>query len=71
VPKDWHDWDVSNPPVALQTRRGRQLLMALDSSSGQKLWHRTLDGAVGGGVITYMANGAQNVAVAYRFTHPE
>jgi alcohol dehydrogenase (cytochrome c) len=44
---------------------------ALDSSNGQKLWNRTLDGAVGGGVITYTANGAQKVAVAYGFTHPE
>jgi outer membrane protein assembly factor BamB len=44
---------------------------AFDSSNGQKLWNRTLDGAVGGGVITYMANGAQKVAVAYGFTHPE
>ena len=37
---------------------------ALDSSNGQKLWGQNLGGAIGGGVITYTANGAQKVAVA-------
>jgi alcohol dehydrogenase (cytochrome c) len=27
VPKDWHDWDVSNPPVLLQTMGGKQLMV--------------------------------------------
>ena len=44
---------------------------ALDSATGQKLWSQVLDGAIGGGVITYVANGAQKVAVAAGFTHPE
>jgi alcohol dehydrogenase (cytochrome c) len=26
VPKDWHDWDVSNPPVLIQTAGGKQLM---------------------------------------------
>jgi alcohol dehydrogenase (cytochrome c) len=26
VPKDWHDWDVSNPPALIQTMGGKQLL---------------------------------------------
>src|SRR5215470_15976525 len=26
VPKDWHDWDVSNPPVLIQTTGGKQLM---------------------------------------------
>src|SRR5262245_60811252 len=26
VPKDWHDWDVSNPPILIQTRGGKQLM---------------------------------------------
>ncbi len=26
VPKDWHDWDVSNPPVLIETRGGKQLM---------------------------------------------
>ena len=26
VPKDWHDYDVSNPPILLQTAGGKQLL---------------------------------------------
>jgi alcohol dehydrogenase (cytochrome c) len=43
---------------------------ALDAASGQKLWGQDLGGAIGGGVITYMANGAQKVAVAAGFTHP-
>lgn len=37
---------------------------ALDSSTGQKLWGQDLGGAIGGGVITYTAGGAQKVAVA-------
>ena len=43
-------------------------LYALDSSNGQKLWGQEIGGAIGGGVITYMANGAQKVAVAAGFT---
>ncbi len=46
-------------------------LYALDSATGAKLWGQALDGAIAGGVITYMANGAQKVAVAAGFTHPE
>ena len=41
---------------------------ALDSTNGQKLWGQDLGGAIGGGVITYTANGAQKVAVAAGFT---
>jgi alcohol dehydrogenase (cytochrome c) len=42
----------------------------LDSSNGQKLWSTVLDGGggIGGGIITYTANGAQRVAVAAGFT---
>ena len=36
----------------------------LDSSNGEKLWGQDFGGAIGGGVITYAANGAQKVAVA-------
>ncbi len=46
-------------------------LYALDSATGEKLWSQALDGALAGGVITYMANGAQKLAVAAGFTHPE
>ena len=41
---------------------------ALDSANGEKLWAQNLGGAIGGGVITYTANGAQKVAVAAGFT---
>ena len=34
------------------------------------LWGQELGGAIGGGVITYTANGAQKVTVAAGFTHP-
>ena len=34
------------------------------------LWGQELGGAIGGGVITYTANGAQKVAVAAGFAHP-
>lgn len=42
---------------------------ALDAATGEKLWSHVFDGAIGGGVITYVANGAQKVAVASGFTH--
>jgi alcohol dehydrogenase (cytochrome c) len=41
---------------------------ALDAATGEKLWGQDLGGAIGGGVITYTANGAQKVAVASGFT---
>jgi alcohol dehydrogenase (cytochrome c) len=43
---------------------------ALDSSTGQKLWGQKIGGAIGGGVITYTANGAQKIAVATGMTSP-
>ena len=42
---------------------------ALDSATGEKLWAADLGGAIGGGIITYTANGAQKIAVASGFTH--
>src|SRR5262249_30445756 len=27
VPKDWHDWDVSNPPILIQTMGGKQIML--------------------------------------------
>jgi alcohol dehydrogenase (cytochrome c) len=41
---------------------------ALDANSGQKLWSDVLDGAVGGGVITYDAGQGQRVAAATGLT---
>ena len=41
---------------------------AHDSATGQKLWGQDLGGALGGGVITYMAGGSQKVAVAGGFS---
>jgi alcohol dehydrogenase (cytochrome c) len=43
-------------------------LYALDASSGQRLWSQKLEGAIGGGVITYTAHGSQKVAVAVGLT---
>ena len=45
-------------------------LYALDAATGQKLWGQVLGtgGAIGGGIITYSAGGAQRVAVAHGFT---
>ncbi len=40
----------------------------LDAATGQKLWGRKIGGAVGGGVITYTANGNQKIAVATGLT---
>jgi alcohol dehydrogenase (cytochrome c) len=42
---------------------------ALDTTTGRRLWGENLGGAVGGGVITYYAGGAQKVAVATGWTH--
>lgn len=41
---------------------------ALDATNGQRLWGEKIGGAIGGGVITYTANGVQKVAVAVGFT---
>jgi alcohol dehydrogenase (cytochrome c) len=42
---------------------------ALDAATGDKLWGQKLDGAIGGGVITYTAqDGNQKVAAAIGFT---
>ena len=40
----------------------------VNASNGQWLWGQKLDGAIGGGVITYTANGSQKVAVAAGLT---
>lgn len=37
---------------------------ALDADTGAKLFHKKLDGAMGGGIITYAANGKQRIAIA-------
>ena len=41
---------------------------ALDVATGQRLWGKSLGGAIGGGVTTYSAGGAQRVAVAAGYT---
>jgi alcohol dehydrogenase (cytochrome c) len=33
VPRDWHDWDVSNPPILIRTRGGKRL-MAVSPKDG-------------------------------------
>jgi alcohol dehydrogenase (cytochrome c) len=33
VPRDWHDWDVSNPPVLIRTKGGKRL-MAVSPKDG-------------------------------------
>jgi outer membrane protein assembly factor BamB len=40
----------------------------LDAADGRRLCGQKIGGAIGGGVITYTANGAQKVAVAVGFT---
>jgi alcohol dehydrogenase (cytochrome c) len=41
---------------------------ALDAGDGHKLWGRKIGGAIGGGVITYVSDGTQKVAVATGLT---
>jgi PQQ-like domain len=43
---------------------------AVDAATSQKLWDQGLGGAIGGGVITYTADGVQKVAVATGFMSP-
>jgi len=43
-------------------------LYALDAASGEKLWGQKIGGAIGGGVITYTAQGTQKIAVATGLT---
>ena len=43
---------------------------ALNAATGEKLWGEHIGGGIGGGVITYTANGKQKVAVAAGFTSP-
>ncbi len=45
-------------------------LKALDAKTGNVLWQHQLDGAAGGGIITYAASGKQFVAVASGMTSP-
>jgi alcohol dehydrogenase (cytochrome c) len=40
----------------------------LNALNGQRLWGQKIGGAIGGGVITYLANGTQKIAVATGFT---
>lgn len=43
---------------------------ALDTNSGEKLWTMEVDGGIGGGVITYLDQGSQKVALAAGFVSP-
>lgn len=38
-------------------------LYALDADSGKELWSTKLDGALGGGIVSYRADGKQRIAV--------
>ena len=40
VPKDWHDWDVSNPPVLIETA-GRETAYDSRAKGRIPLWHRS------------------------------
>jgi alcohol dehydrogenase (cytochrome c) len=41
---------------------------ALDTATGRRLFGQNLGGAIGGGIVTYTADGAQKVAVGVGFT---
>jgi alcohol dehydrogenase (cytochrome c) len=43
---------------------------AIDAATGHRLWGQKIGGAIGGGVITYTANGVQKVAVATGYSSP-
>jgi len=48
--------------------RGR--VYAFDAAAGKSLWTHDLDGAIGGGVMSYEAEGKQRIAVASGMTSP-
>jgi alcohol dehydrogenase (cytochrome c) len=43
-------------------------IYVVNKDNGQRLWQQRIGGATGGAVITYMADGAQRVAVAAGLT---
>jgi alcohol dehydrogenase (cytochrome c) len=45
-------------------------LYAFDAARGRKLWSSKLEGAIGGGIITYDTGAGQKVAVAAGMTSP-
>ncbi len=42
----------------------------LDSTNGKVLWNQKIGGGIGGGVVTYMAGGAQKIAVVAGLVSP-
>jgi len=46
------------------------IVYALDAQTGRKLWSTETGGAIGGGIISYSANGRQHVAVASGMVSP-
>jgi alcohol dehydrogenase (cytochrome c) len=58
VPKDWHDWDASNPPILIQTMGGRRLMV--DAPKDGYLY--AFDLANNGAVFKVPATRVQNVA---------
>jgi alcohol dehydrogenase (cytochrome c) len=66
-------WDRPSDCSRTRPARGQCVggnFYAVDAANGQKLWGQKLSGAIGGGVITYTANGVQKVAVATGFISP-
>jgi alcohol dehydrogenase (cytochrome c) len=55
-------------PVFFGDMAGR--LHAADARSGRILWTHDAGGAIGGGVISYVAGGKQRIAVASGMTSP-
>jgi outer membrane protein assembly factor BamB len=45
-------------------------VVVLNATNGQRLWGQKIGGAIGGGVITYTANGVQKIAVTTGFVSP-
>jgi alcohol dehydrogenase (cytochrome c) len=45
VPHDWHDWDVSNPPILIQTMGGKQL-MAVAPKDGHLYGYNLVDNSL-------------------------
>ena len=78
--RDWHGWvyaiDADTGQWAWRAKLNYPVVSGMTPTAGgvvffgEKLWGEHLGGAIGGGVITYTAGGAQKVAVAAGFTSP-
>src|SRR5262245_22091936 len=65
VPKDWHDWDVSNPPILVRTMGGKQIMAVAPKDGYLYAFDLANNNAVFKVPVTRIEN------VAEKFSHGE